>query len=120
MEIVKKMAVWAGVVFTGLCGIVLLGGGKITSGTMLVTLTFVMLLPFWRRTVPLWARAGLICVLFGVVIWNISTTDLPAPSNDMEVACTADQRVSTPSTGFKFLDQVTYIFNSFTSQAESS
>lgn len=120
METVKKIAMWAGIVFTGLCGIVLLGGGKIMSGTMLVTLTFVMLLPVWRRGVPLWARAGLICVLFGVVIWNISTTDLPAPSNDMKVACTTDERATSPSTGFKFLDQVTHIFNSFTSQAESS
>lgn len=119
METAKKIAPWAGIVLTGLCGIVLLGGGKVMSGTMLTILTFFMLLPAWRR-VPLWGRAGLICFLFGVVIWNISTTDLPAPTNGNEMICTSEQPVTTPSTGIKFVDQVTYIFKGFMAQAESS
>ncbi|MER7557959.1 hypothetical protein ABTZ46_13520 [Nocardioides sp. NPDC126508] len=119
MENVKKIALWTGIVFTGLCGIVLLGGGKIVSGSTLVTLTFVMLLPAWRR-IPLWGRAGLICVLFALVCWNISTTEIPDPSNDMVTVCSTDEDVSVPSTGFKFLDQVMLIFNGFTAQAEFS
>lgn len=120
METVKKMAIGTGIALTGVCGIVLLGGGKIVSGTLLVVLTFVMLLPFWRRWVPLWARVGLVCVLFALVIWNISTTELPAPVNEMEVGGCIEEGRTAPSTGFKFLDQVMLIVNSFIAQAEPS
>ncbi len=120
MDNLKKIAMWTGIVFTGLCGVVLLGGGKVVSGTLLIATTFIMVLPVRRPKLPRWARVGLLCAVFGVVIWNISTTDLPTPSNQMVMSCANEHADTYTSTGFKFLDQVTYIFNSFLSQAEPS
>lgn len=121
METVKKVALWAGIVLTGVCGIVLLGGGKIVSGTMLVTLTFVMLLPAWRR-ISIWVRVGLIVVLFGLVTWNISTTDLRPPSDEttMNGGCVDEGADIFPITGIKFVDQVGQIVGGFITQAEPS
>lgn len=120
METVRKTAIWTGIVLIGLCGIVLLGGGKIVSGTLLVITAFVMVLPIWRHTSLRWLMAVLTCAIFGLVIWNISTTDLPAPSDGMVVACTESAMEVPPSTGIKFFDQVAYIFSGFLSQAEGS
>jgi hypothetical protein len=117
MDTLKKTLMWTGIVVTGLCGIVLLGGGKVTSGTLLIATTFGMMLPIGQR-LPRWARIGLVCAVFGLVIWNISTTDLPAPG--MAEACTSGPADLPASTGVKFLDQVRDIFNGFVSQAESS
>jgi hypothetical protein len=120
METLKKIAMWTGIVLTGLCGIVLLGGGKVGSGTLLIATTFIMVLPVRRHKLPRWARVGLICAVFAVVISNISTTELPDPSNGMVVACDNESADTYTSTGFKFLDQLTYIFNVFLSQAAPS
>ncbi|MBB5804846.1 hypothetical protein F4560_004614 [Saccharothrix ecbatanensis] len=120
MDTLKKMAMRTGIVLTGLCGVVLLGGGKVASGTLLIAMTFIMVLPVRRHKLPGWARAGLICAVFGAVIWNISTTELPDPSNRMVMAC-ADESLNTYTpTGFKFLDQLNLIFSSFLAQAAPS
>lgn len=119
MEIVRKTAVWTGIVLIGLCGIVLLGGGKIMSGTLLVITAFVMVLPIWRHRALRWSMAVLTGAIFGLVIWNISTTELPGRSDGMVVACT-DSAVDVPSTGIEFFDQVAYIVSGFLSQAEGS
>ncbi|MEO3756343.1 hypothetical protein [Streptomyces sp. B6B3] len=120
MDNLKKIAKWAGIVFTGLCGVVLLGGGKVTSGILLIATAFIMVLPVRRPMLPRWAWVGLICAVFGVVIWNISTTDLPNSSNVMMAGCANENSDTYTSTGFKFLDQVTHIFRGFLSQAEGS
>ncbi|MBB5940195.1 hypothetical protein [Streptomyces zagrosensis] len=120
MDNLKKIAMWTGIILTGLCGVMLLGGGKVMSGTLLIATAFIMVLPVRRPKVPRWARIGLICAVFGVVIWNISTTDLPNPSNGMAMSCDNEHADTYTSTGFKFLDQVTYIFSDFLSQAAPS
>jgi ribose/xylose/arabinose/galactoside ABC-type transport system permease subunit len=118
MDTLKKTAMWTGIVVTGLLGVVLLGGGKVSSGTLLVITAFVMSLPFWRHRLPLWVRIVLICAVFALVISNISTTDLPVASAGM-MTCSELAYTPTP-TGFKFLDQVNYIFSSFLAQAAPS
>ncbi|THV40184.1 hypothetical protein [Glycomyces buryatensis] len=120
MDTLKKIAMWTGIVITGLCGVVLLGGGKVGSGTLLIATTFIMVLPVRQHKLPRWARVGLICAVFGVVIWNISTTDLPDPSNVMVAACGNEAADTYTPTGFKFWDQVTYIFSGFLAQAAPS
>jgi len=119
MDTFKKAAMWTVIVLAGLCGIVLLGGGKVVSGILLIATAFVIVLPISRRKLPQWARLVIVCAVFGVAIWNISTTDLPAPNGTVE-ACTSESTGAYTSTGFKFFDQVRDIFNSFVSQAEQS
>jgi hypothetical protein len=120
MDNLKKIAMRTGIVLTGLCSIVLLGGGKVQSGTLLFATTFIMVLPAKRPKLPSWAQVGLICAVFGVVILNISTTDLPHSSNGMVMSCANEHADTYTQTGFKFLDQVTYIFSGFLSQAAPS
>lgn len=120
MDIMKKVALRTGIVLTGLCGVVLLGGGKVMSGTLLIAMTFLMVLPVRWHKVPRWARAGLICAVFGVVMWNISTTELPDPSNGMTAACANESVGANTSTGLEFLDQLTHIFDGFLAQAAPS
>jgi hypothetical protein len=127
MDILKKTAMWTGIVLTGLCGVVLLGGGKVVSGTLLIAMAFTMVLsvrrpvrPAERRRLPRWVGGALICAVFGVVIWNISTTDLPAPSSGMGACNSASAEGAHSSTGIKFFDQVADIFDGFVSQADPS
>lgn len=120
MDTLKKTAMWTGMVLTGLCGVVLLGGGKVGSGALLIATTFLMVRPVRRPQLPRWVRVGLIVAVFGVVISNISTTELPDPSNAMVMRCGDEHTDTYTSTGFKFLDQVTYIFSGFLAQAAPS
>lgn len=121
MDNLKKTAVRTGIVLTGICGIVLLGGGKIMSGTMVIATTFLIVSPTWRNRFPRWARAGLLCVVFGLVIWNISTTDLPDLSNvspDKAGVCLPPHTEMFPRTGITFVDQLAVILAAFLEQAE--
>lgn len=118
MASIKKIAMWTGIALTGLCGIVLVGGGKIQSGALLIITAFVMTLLVGRNKLPIWARVVLLCAVYGVVIANISTTELPSASDGITTQCSDTAPV--PSTGFRFLDQMLYIFNGFLSQAAPS
>lgn len=120
MDTLKKIAMWTGIVLIGMCGVALLGGGKVMSGTLLIATSFAMTLPRMRRRIRPWGHAVLLCAVFGVVLWNISTTELPSSSNAMVVACTDGPAETYTHTGFKLLDQVTYIFGNFLSQASPS
>ncbi|MEU5155995.1 hypothetical protein [Glycomyces sp. NPDC021274] len=120
MDTFKKTAMWTGIVVTGLCGIVLLGGGKVTAGTLLVATAFILALPVKRHRLPLWVRIALICVVFALVISNISTTEIPDPSHGMVMACGDEVADTYSPTGIKFLDQVSYIFAGFLAQAAPS
>jgi hypothetical protein len=120
MDNLKKTAMWTGIAVTGLCGVILLGGGKVQSGTLLIVMTFLMAMPGRQHRLPLWLRVGLICAVFGVVAWNISTTELPAPMNGMGMACGYETADFYSPTGIKFLDQVMYIFSGFVAQAAPS
>ena len=120
MHTLKKIAMWTGIVLTGMCGVVLLGGGKITSGALLVTTAFVMALLVGRNKVHVWIRVVLLCAIFGLVGWNISTTELPGSTEGMVMVCGTERDEPRPSTGFKFLDQLIYIGDGFLSQAAPS
>jgi hypothetical protein len=119
MDKLKKTAMWTGIVVIGLCGVVLLGGGKVTSGTLMVTTAFLLVLPFGPRKLPRWLGVALLCAVFALVIWNISTTELPDPSRGM-VACGNEVSELYSPTGIEFLDQVMYIFSGFLAQAAPS
>jgi hypothetical protein len=116
----KKIAMWTGIVLTGMCGVVLLGGGKIGSGILLITTAFVMALLVGRSKLPVWVRVMLLCVIFGLVIWNISTTEIPDPSDPIAMGCGDEFAFAYTPSGIKFLDQVVRIFNSFLAQAAPS
>ncbi|MGP4110351.1 hypothetical protein ACTWP5_05470 [Streptomyces sp. 4N509B] len=120
MDNLRKTATRTGIALTGLCGVVLLGAGKVQSGTLLIATTFVMVLPVRRPRLPRWARVGLLCAVFVMVAWNISTTDLPTPPNELVTSCPNEHTETYTKTGFTFLDQVIYLFRSFLSQAEPS
>lgn len=120
MHTFKKIAMWTGIVLTGLCGIVLLGGGKITSGTLLVVTAFVMALLVGRSKIPVWLRVVLLCAVFALVIWNISTTEIPDPSDPIAMGCGEELAFEYEPSGVKFLDQVVRIFNAFLAQAAPS
>jgi hypothetical protein len=111
---------WAAVVVTASCGVVLLGGGKVTSGTLLVATAFFLALPVRQHRIPRWVSVGLVCVVLALVVWNISTTELPPPSNAMVAGCADEVAFTYTPSGFKFLDQVTYIFSQFLAQAAPS
>ena len=116
MDTFKKVAMWTGIVVTGLLGIVLLGGGKVQSGTLLIFTAFAMAVPVRRHRLPRWVRIVLVCAVYGLVMLNISTTELPDPSM---VRCGEYADWYTP-TGIEFLDQVQYIFSGFLAQAAPS
>jgi hypothetical protein len=116
MNTLKKIAKWTGVVLIGACGVVLLGGGKITSGTLMIVTAFLLVVLAGKHLVPRWIGIVLVCAVLGLVAWNISTTDLPGEVSGNAMACT--EVVDTPETGIKFLDQVLYIFGGFAAQAE--
>ncbi|GAA2273851.1 hypothetical protein GCM10009853_029650 [Glycomyces scopariae] len=113
MDTLKKSAKWTGIVLIGLLGVVLLGGGKVTSGTLLVATAFIAALPVRRHRLPLWVRIALICAVFALVAWNISTTDLPGSG---AMTCTENSETFAP-TGVKFIDQFLHIVNGFIAQA---
>jgi hypothetical protein len=117
MRTFKKIAMWTGIVLTGICGVVLLGGGKIVSGTLLITTAFVMALLVGRSKLPIWVRVMLLCAIYGLVIWNISTTEIPDPSDPIAVGCGDELAFAYTPSGIKFLDQVAHIFNGFLAQA---
>ncbi|MFD7310663.1 hypothetical protein [Promicromonospora sp. NPDC059942] len=114
----RKIAMWAGTAVTGLCGIVLLGGGKIHSGTLLIVTAFVAVILVGRTRPPVWVRVVLLCAIYGAVIANISTTELPSSSDTKVIA--SSENVAPPSTGYRFLDQLIYISNNFLTQAAPS
>lgn len=116
----KKVAMWAGIALTGMCGVVLLGGGKIVSGTLLITTAFVLALPVGRSKLPVWVRVVLLCAVFGLVIWNISTTELPNPSDTMAMGCGEELAFDYQPSGITFVDQVVRIFNTFLAEAAPS
>ncbi|NUQ91007.1 MAG: hypothetical protein HOQ43_21400 [Glycomyces artemisiae] len=116
----KKTAMWTGIVLTGLCGIVLLGGGKIGSGSLLIVTAFTMALLVGRSPVPVWLRVVLICAVFALVIANISTTQIPDPSDPFAMGCGEELAFDYEPSGFKFLDQVVRIFNTFLAEAAPS
>jgi hypothetical protein len=118
MDKFKKIAMWTGIVLIGVCGVILLGGGKIVSGTLLVTTAFLMMLPSGPRKLPLWIGIPLLCAIFALVAWNISTTQLPDPSG--MVACGHEISDIYSPTGIEFVDQVMYIFSGFLAQAAPS
>lgn len=120
MKHFKKTAMWTGIVLTGLFGVVLLGGGKVTSGTLLVATAFILALPVKRHRLPLWVRALLIGAVFALVMWNISTTEMPDPSRGTVMACGTETAFTQTLTGFGLLDKVVYIFNGFLAQAAPS
>lgn len=120
MGTIKKTAMWTGIVLTGMFGVVLLGGGKIVSGTLLIATAFVMALLVGRSKLPVWVRVVLLCAVFGLVIWNISTTELPDPSDPMAAACGDELAFAYEPSGFEFLDRVVHIFNGFLAQAAPS
>ncbi|GAB6937699.1 hypothetical protein ACQP60_05820 [Isoptericola variabilis] len=119
MSTLKAVAGWAGIGVTGACGVVLLGGGKIWSGTLLIATTFLMVLPVWRR-VPRWARLALLVAVVALVVANISTTQLPGPSTGMVTRCGDEEAATFTPTGIRFLDQLRYILGSFLTQAAPS
>ncbi|GAA1680922.1 hypothetical protein GCM10009830_30020 [Glycomyces endophyticus] len=118
MNTTKKTALWTGVAVTGLLGVVLLGGGKIQSGTLLILTAFALAQPAARRRLPLWLGVALVGVLYGLVAWNISTTELPDPSAGM-MSCEEHSEWYDP-TGIRFVDQLMWILSGFTAQAAPS
>ncbi|HEY1176349.1 MAG TPA: hypothetical protein VGF17_09335, partial [Phytomonospora sp.] len=60
MQSFKRTAMWTGIALTGACGVVLLGGGKIVSGTLLIITAFTMALLVGRDKIPIWARVVLL------------------------------------------------------------
>jgi len=120
MDTFKTVAMWTGIVITGACGVVLLGGGKVMSGTLLIATAFILALSVRQHRLHRWVRVGLVCAVYGLVIWNISTTELPNSSNIMVAACSDESAFTYTPTGFRFLDQVTYIFGHFLAQAAPS
>ncbi|SDE53412.1 hypothetical protein [Glycomyces harbinensis] len=120
MDKFKTVAVWTGIVVIGLCGVVLLGGGKVMSGTLMVATAFILALPVKRHRLPRWVRVVLLGVVFAMVAWNISTTDLPDPSHMMVAGCVDESASTYTRTGITFLDQVLYIFSGFLAQAAPS
>ncbi|THV24524.1 hypothetical protein [Glycomyces paridis] len=120
MDTLKKTAKWTGIVAIGMCGVVLLGGGKVVSGTLLVATAFILALPVKRHRLPLWFRIALVFAVFALVAWNISTTDLPVQASGMVTTCGNEAADGFTPTGFKFWDQVRYIFNGFLAQAAPS
>lgn len=123
MNTLKKTAIRTGIVLTGTCGVVLLGGGKIVSGTMLIATTFLMVSPLWRHRIPRWIHIALLCLVFGLVAWNISTTDLPGTSNVMVAGaegCQQPHAEMFPRTGIRFVDQMALILAGFLDQAQPS
>lgn len=115
MDKLKKIAMWTGIVVIGACGVILLGGGKVMSGTLMVTTAFLLALPSGPRKLPLWVGIPLLCAVFALVALNISTTELPRPGM---VACGDEVSELYSPTGIEFLDQVMYIFSGFLAQAE--
>lgn len=88
----------AGVVLIGICVIVLLGANKITSSIVLTATAIIILLPIGARKWLTWCRVAFVLAAFAFVLWNISTTEYPPMYYH---------------TGFKFFDQLLYIFDVF-------
>ena len=118
----KKTMKWIGIILTGIWGIVWLGGDKITSGTLLVIVTIVMILPISQNKTLHWLRIGFICIVFCLVIWNITTTELPGDHffrptpffrPDPSAANPSEITEEGYSTGIRFFDQVIHIFKGF-------
>src|SRR5688572_16500698 len=82
------------VVVIGIAVLILLPANKIASSIVLTAMAIIILLPIdnpkWR-----WARIALILAMLLFVLHNISTTEYS---------------IKYYHTGFKFLDQILYIF----------
>lgn len=110
IHLLKKTMIWIGIILTGLCGVVLFGGDKITSGIMLIVTMIIMILPIKQNKILRRVRIGFVCVVLCLVIWNISTTDLPG---DFPFIPSTGEVSDAYSTGIRFLDQLIHIFKGF-------
>nr|BFF24883.1 hypothetical protein GCM10025732_28480 [Glycomyces mayteni] len=70
--------------------------------------------------IPVRLRVVLLCAVFALVAWNISTTELPNPSDPLAMGCGEELAFDYEPSGFTFLDQVVRIFNVFLAQAAPS
>jgi hypothetical protein len=120
MSLLRKVAMWAGIALTGMCGVVLLGGGKIGSGILLIATTFIMALLVGRARLPIWVRVVVLCAVFGLVILNISTTEIPDPSDPIAMSCGEELAFDYQPSGVKLLDQAVRILNVFLAEAAPS
>lgn len=113
-EIVKMIFTRAGSILTGLLGIILFGGDKVASGSLLMITAVVLALPIRQNKALRLARAGFVCLVIAVVIWNISTTQVPGdPGVFMVQGYSPSPDGIAYRTGFRFLDQLVYIFEGF-------
>jgi hypothetical protein len=95
-----KIMKWIGIILTGLSGVVWLGGNKIGAGFLLIFTMIFMVLPIKHNKTLRRIRIGFACLVFCLVIWNITQTEIPSDYDGY-------------STGIRFFDQVLLIFNGF-------
>lgn len=108
-----KILKLVGIILTGLFGIIILGGDKVTSGILLIATMIFMLLPIKQSKILRLIRIGAVCVVFSLVLWNISATELPSDNPIMGQPVDIPKPIITYSTGVKFFDQLIHIFNGF-------
>ncbi len=94
LKILKIIAAY----LIGAWAIIWFGANKITASIVFVLIIHVIVLPFSKKKWVTVARTCFVVVAFSMIIYNISTTDLP-PGTDL--------------TGIKLIDQVIHIFNGF-------
>ncbi len=92
----------AAVVLIGACVAILLAANKIASSIVLTITAVVILLPTSKSQWAQWCRLAFMVAAFAFIMWNISTTEYPARYHN---------------TGFKFFDQLQYIFDMFLENA---
>lgn len=82
----------------GVWAVIWFGANKITASIVLTIIDFTIMLPFSQRKWITYARIIFVIIAFVLVIFNITTTDLP-PGTDV--------------TNIKFIDQIIHIFQGF-------
>jgi hypothetical protein len=92
----------AAVVFIGMCVVILLSVNKITSSIVLTLTTIIIMLPIGKSKLLKWGRLVFVLVMFALILWNISTTEYKVVGYK-----------DCYDTGFKFFDQILYIFDGF-------
>ena len=83
-------------VLIGICVVILLSVNKITSSIVLIAIVIVIFLPIGKSKALKWARVAFVLVSFVLILWNISTTELPK------------EHIQT---GCWFFDKVIHLFN---------
>lgn len=101
---------WAGAALMALCGVVMLGGDKITSGCVLLLTALLLLLPLKTKLLKR-LRLGFVCVVVCFVLWNISTTDLPTDHLFFSQDGVSPEDLYW--TGIRFVDQIIHIVRGF-------